>query len=304
MQMKLWNFLVITTLIFTACSEKHTSDKDYPTVLAATSIAAQEPFNDYWYAGKAEINSYTLQQARYGEVRNGDAVLVFVTEPFSKSKQVKLDYANGGKDEIPVMKLNALRKFNTGIYDYSIMSSVFTPVQLDQYPSTLKASMSSQEWCGQTYTQFNLEDSKYRVSGFSYFESEGDEEFKIANAMLEDELFTRIRLQPENLPTGEFDVIPSSIYTRLKHKPIRPTKARASIKDIENGKQYTLEYLHLNRTVKIDFGTDFPHKILAWSEEDGGQRTTATLKETMKTAYWSQNSNRYEGLRDELGLTR
>ena len=52
-------------------------------------------FVQYWYGGKAELNSYDLKQSRYGQIRNGEAVMVFVTEDFSKSKQVKLDYPNG-----------------------------------------------------------------------------------------------------------------------------------------------------------------------------------------------------------------
>jgi hypothetical protein len=30
-----------------------------------------EEFKKYWYAGEAEITSYTLKQARYGEMRTG-----------------------------------------------------------------------------------------------------------------------------------------------------------------------------------------------------------------------------------------
>ncbi|MEM1407815.1 MAG: septum formation inhibitor Maf, partial [Bacteroidota bacterium] len=46
--------------------------------------AVNSEFNNYWYAGKAEITSYELKQSRYGEVHDGEAVLIFVTEPFSK----------------------------------------------------------------------------------------------------------------------------------------------------------------------------------------------------------------------------
>ena len=57
-------------------------------------------FKNYWYQGKAEVASYKLEQARYGEMRDGHAVLVFVTEDFSKSKQVKLDNSQrAGKDK-------------------------------------------------------------------------------------------------------------------------------------------------------------------------------------------------------------
>jgi len=55
-----------------------------------------------------------LEQARYGEIHKGRAVTIFVTEPFSKSKQVKLDdYKAAGDDRANVMKLNMTKNFNT-----------------------------------------------------------------------------------------------------------------------------------------------------------------------------------------------
>jgi len=42
-------------------------------------------FSNYWYQGKAEVNVFDLQQSRYGEVRPGKAVMIFVTEDFSVS---------------------------------------------------------------------------------------------------------------------------------------------------------------------------------------------------------------------------
>ena len=39
-------------------------------------------FKTYWYAGEAEISSYKLEQERYGEMRDGHAILVYVTEDF------------------------------------------------------------------------------------------------------------------------------------------------------------------------------------------------------------------------------
>ena len=62
-------------------------------------------------------------QPRYGELRHGTAVLVYVTETFTQAQRVKSD----GKhtDEMPVLKLNEVRDFQTGIYDYNTMLSVF-----------------------------------------------------------------------------------------------------------------------------------------------------------------------------------
>ena len=52
-----------------------------------------EKWKEYWYSGKAEITSYDLEQARYGELRKGEAVLVFVTEDFLPEEQVKVNKA-------------------------------------------------------------------------------------------------------------------------------------------------------------------------------------------------------------------
>ena len=158
-------------------------------------------FKDYWYAGKAEVNAYNLDQSRYGENRPGKAMLIFVTEGFSKSKQVKLDHPEAaGDDKVTVMKLNYTKNFVTGIYPYSMMLSAFTPVSRNQYPNTLKVTMSSQEWCGQVFSQMNLAGNQYEVTGYSYFEQEGDNHFKFDKTLLEDELFNLIRLDPGHIP--------------------------------------------------------------------------------------------------------
>ena len=77
-------------------------------------------FGSYWFQGKAELTSYDLEQARYGELHKGEAVLIFVTEDFSRRKQVKLDdpAKAPADDKQPVLKLNFEKKFLSGIYPY------------------------------------------------------------------------------------------------------------------------------------------------------------------------------------------
>ncbi|MEQ8572775.1 MAG: hypothetical protein RIB63_01840, partial [Fulvivirga sp.] len=75
------SFLMLSV---TSCQKKANSNHR-----AISSVSTPE-FADNWYAGKAELVSYNLKQSRYGEVHDGKAVLIFVTEPFSKKKQVKL----------------------------------------------------------------------------------------------------------------------------------------------------------------------------------------------------------------------
>ena len=201
------------------------SEKNNKTELAVvtkqekSTTTNNNEFNDYWYTGKAELNSYELKQARYNEIRDGEVVLIFVTEPFSLSKQVKLDRPdNAGKDKVTVMKLNQVRKFNTGIYDYSIVTSTFTPVDTQNHPLTLKSTTSIQEWCGQTFTQLNLDHKKYNFQQFTYFESTGDEEKQIDAALLEEDLMTRIRINNGQFSVGVPDRLPSTVYSRSSHK--------------------------------------------------------------------------------------
>jgi len=169
---------------------------------------------------------------RYGEQREGETVLVFVSEDFSKSKQVKLDYPNRAAkgDKVPVIKLNAISKFKTGIYDYSMMNSIFTPIQTDQYPNTLKVTTTSQDWCGHSFSQYNLEKDGFRFSEFSYFESEGDKQVQLEKALLEDELMNRIRINPATLPVGKIKAIPGSFYNRLSHQEVKAYAANLSVK--------------------------------------------------------------------------
>lgn len=273
------------------------------------SYAPGTKFDQYWYEGKAELNSYDLQQARYGEIHQGTAVLVFVAEDFSTKALTKSNGQNG--PAVPVLKVNFDKKFNTGIYPYSMMLSTATPVDIGKYPHSLKVATSSQEWCGHTYTQLNLRGNKYEMTEHSYFPGEGDSEQTLAATFLEDEIWTRIRIAPEHLPTGEFDIIPGTFYNRLRHQPTRSVKAKASMTEAvggEKAKVYTVEFP--NRRLAITFSEDFPHQVLGWEESytSGFGRgastltTRATLKKSMKLDYWNRNGNADAHYRQKLGL--
>jgi len=268
--------------------------KVYPTTLS-------KDFADYWYAGVAEICSYDVVQERYGEIRQAEQVNIFVTEDLSVSKQVKLDNPeNAGPDRVPVLKLNSIRRFHTGIYDYSIMQSVFTPI--GGQPS-LKVNTSVQDWCGQVYLQQNLKDGAYVQRGYSYFESEGDQEIHLPLALLEDEIWTRLRLDPSSLPKGQLSMIPAALYSRLKHQPNTPQMAEINL-DLEGQESLLrLRYSEIDRSLLIRFETNFPHRILGWEELSSGKTTSkGTLKAIRRSAYWGEHDNRHAPLRDSLKL--
>ncbi|WP_426061590.1 hypothetical protein [Hymenobacter sp. B1770] len=297
-----------------------------PNTEAPPAQAAPLPseFGSYWFQGKAELTSYDLTQARYGELHKGEAVLVFVTEDFSRKKQVKLDNPTANPtDRLPVLKLNFNKKFNTGVYPYSIVTSTFTPLDLAKDPHTPKVSLSVQEWCGHVFTQLNLNPKGYNVSQKSYFESEGDDETKLETTLLEDELWNRIRLNPAGLPTGNIKLVPGTAFARLQHLPLRPEAATASLRTAVPGQQasgdapsqaYTIAYAGPKQhTLSIYFEQAFPHRILGWEETylDGPGTaqprlltTRATRRRSIMLDYWRTHNNADASWRDSLGLAR
>ena len=138
-------------------------------------------FGAVWHDGNAELASYDLTYPRYGEPRKGTAVAITVTEPFLPGPRVKADRASDTSYE--VVKLNLIEDFQTGVYDYNLMSSVFVATEpANGLPAGMptKVSFSAQEWCGHVYQQALFGRTKNRgeavveTTTHSYFEGEAD----------------------------------------------------------------------------------------------------------------------------------
>ena len=298
--------IIFFAALFTRCNQPaHPPQTTVSAASVAVSYNLNKAFNAYWYAGKAEITSYDYLINRYDEPRKGYAVFVFVTEPFSKSKQVKLDDASKtGDDNVNVLKLNALQRFQTGIYDYSMMTSLFTPIDLGKYPHSLKSNTTVQDWCGQVFLQLNWKGGNtYASHQYSYFETEGDKSPDTEGVLLEDEIFTRLRIDPSSLPTGTIKVVPNLTYTRIRHKPIEGINAKIDIKDGGNGAKVCNLIYESKRHLEVTFERAFPHKILGFVEFEGDKEMSrATLKKSMMSDYWAKHDNQSAFLREELGL--
>ncbi len=292
--------LLLSLIFLFNCKQKQVATikglADISTKIETPKKAAFLPnkqFNDYWYNGEAEITSYKLEMARYGEIRNGKAVLIYVTEPFLAKEQVKAD-RNDPKN-VNILKLNSTKNFNTGVYPYSIMQSTFYPIANNQH--AVKVSASVQEWCGHVYTQLNNR-AEFKITSHSYFEGEADQNFSLKKSVLENEIWTQLRIDPNSLPTGDFSIIPSLEFVRLKHKPLKSYNAFAESKP----GQYTLNIKELNRKLVINYNKDFPFTIENWEDTQNGLTSKATKLETIKSAYWSKKSNANSDLRKTLQL--
>lgn len=288
------------------------------------SLASTTQFRLYWFGGKAELNTYHLHQAQYGDSRSGEAVLVFVTEDFRTDKQVQSESGSRSTSQhrtVPVLKTNYIRRFVTGVYDNSLFTSAFTPIDNPKFPNTLKVTTSGQEWCGQSYMQVSYKDNGYSVHGRSYFEQEAAEDYTIDKAMLEDELWNRIRLSPDKIPIGDIHLIPGTQAARLRHKRLVSLPATATLDSAQGVawvrihtpgvatgpcKAYTVDYKADNRKLIIVFEAAFPHRIVGWEEtyktKDKLLTSRAILQKSLQSDYWNHNAPADSTLRRELGL--
>jgi len=264
------------------------------------SAATSGTVRDFWFSG-AEINRYELSQARYGANHPGHAEFIFVTEPFRVDEQVKHEFGPG--ESVDVLKLNALRTFNTGIYSYRTMTSTFRPVDLDAFPHALKSTTSVQDWCGQVFQQINRTGDGWRARLFSYFQKEGDQDLELPGVWLEDELWLLVRLDPSQLPEGKFQAVPGALHTRFHHRSVEPATAEGKLSVDRGTSVYAVRYPELERTLEIEFDTAFPHIIRAWKEIGPRGTTTAKLEDRiMNSLYWSENQPADRPKRKNLGL--
>jgi len=293
-----------------------------PAACAPVRSAVADPdFGAHWHDGKAEMDGYRLELTRYGESRRGEAVMVFVTEPFSLSQRVKLDDpSRNPSDAVDVLKLNLVRDFQTGIYDYNTMVSVFS--RSDDF-SPLKVSMSSAEWCGHVYEEQIVRSRAVDVRTLSYFEGEsgtGSIPWR-DHGVLEDQLYVLLRglRGPYLSPGGRRDVpmLPGSLVGRLTHRPAAWTTAtierRAATErvDVPAGTFDAMVYTVTtpSRTGRFDIEEAYPHRILRWSwTSRGSGRGTSEADErgeltgSARLEYWTRHGEGDERWRRELGL--
>ncbi len=280
--------------------------------------ALPEGFNGYWQKGKAELSRYSLVQARYGNLNQGELIVITVTEPFHAGKQVKSDALYGDSVQ-SVMKAQTMRRFTTGIYDYAITTTSFKAIDDAVAEPAMKITATSVDWCGHTFAQLNLRRRNFQVESRSYFESEGDENFSTEAVFSEDEIWQRIRLAPDALPVAEIRVLPALAAARLRHRRVAAEPATASLMDYQgtdfsgkNLRNYRLVYAKgqpEERSVDFIFERAFPHKIVGYTEEyaDGfvtpkKLKTIARLTNQLMSDYWVKHDPQHEPLRKTLGV--
>ena len=267
---------------------------------------ASAAFWQTWGDGLAELSGYRATVMRYGAPREAEIVLVYVTEPLDRDTLIKDDAA--GARGVPVMKLNYSERFQTGIYPYSLLTSVFAPV--DAYLPTrfapVKITLSAQEWCGHVFHGVWPDALGYESQLISYFASEGERTEHVdapADTLYEDALFIQLRELDGPFANGgawRGLLVPRLWSTRRAHVPLRPVQAdiaRAHLTPEVD--RFTLTYEGVTRTFDVE--QRGARRILAWTASDGER---ATLLRTERLPYWQLNGPGDEQHRESLGLPR
>ncbi len=291
------------------------------------SPAYDKTFRAHWQDGRAEVSSYALRIKRYGQWRDGSAVAVFVTEAFRVDRYVKAE--RQPKAGVSVIKLNWIRNFQTGIYDYNLMTSAFALMRPhDSLPvgSVLKLSFSSQEWCGHVYQQALFKARAVEHRAHSYFETEADQTKTLPfmnDGFAEDALLLWAHaLAGPQLQPGKKLQIPlyrSMAMVRLEHIPqvwdqallqhhgdaarsikvagkaIKAVRLSARINSKARGA------LMLNKGRQWFFWVEkaFPHRVLRIEQQD---KLEATLVQSTRMPYWQLNHQGDETQLKDLGL--
>lgn len=259
---------------------------------------------DARYRGQAEIAVYQGRILRYGHMRDAELTLVTVTEPVNPQERVK---SEGGLPAVPGLKQNQLLTFQTGVYPYRYMNTLLWNESTGRL---IKASMSSQEWCGQTAKTFLPTGLVGRMEFSSYWEGEGQgslavvipPETGLSKSILYDELPLLVRTT-EAEHFRELQMFPllmsSQVYRpdwdiggRKRTPAFEPASwsvesVRANIQGNRDAWKITVRH-GPQQSLSDEFIIDkSPNRtLLSWKRYDGGE---LVLKRHTFSDYWNRN---------------
>jgi len=277
---------------------------------AAPAATASPAFWKVWGDGKAELSGYAVTASRYGAPREGRVVLIYVTEPMDRRNWIKDDAGDVPReDRVNVMKLNHVLKFQTGIYPYAVMTSVFAPVDrlsAERF-APAKIAMSAQEWCGQVYQKLIARPGAFDSELHSYFHAEGDRDTTVQvspGTLYEDALLIQLRELDGPFAGGRDwagSIVPSLWSQRKRHAVFEPLPATIRREDATRNDlpvtRFTLAYGAFSTTYDVEKAS--PRRVLSWKSSEGDE---ASLLKTTRLPYWELHGPGDEKYLQQLGL--
>ena len=266
------NFLAIciTLAVVYAFAKKATifQQESKPKVETVVPINQEtnKTFTDYWKKDKIEITTYELKE---DSILVGEGSLTF-----------SIDYVEGVNktDLIQVLHSDFLGKIHKENYDYSVMTSTYSPLNQTLRSHATKVINSVQEPAINSFLELSQIPKSYEIESYNTFKEKTKKHFILERKNLEDELWAKIRMNPNDLPTGDIEIIPSFAYWQSVRKSPNVYEAKAVLKDYlgteftgKKLKIYSLEYPDLKRNFSIVFEGDFPFEIVGWKRMSDGE---------------------------------
>lgn len=298
-----------------------------PAVMPRAEAPAD--FWAHWGDGKAELDGYRYTARRYGELRTGEEVQVWVTEDFTASGLVKSDGGHG--DEFPVLKLNDIRRFQTGLYDYHLLQSVFVRADGRQPLGVpIKQVLSVDEWCGAAFEELSVRDGSIHGVRHSYFDGEGDRSWDdepvppmgvladalpyLARGLLGDPVQPgttvavklRLSLVDQRLAHRAAAWVPATLSRAAEVESLEVPAGTFAVRRFEvavddpacaTASGIAADGTTCHATWWVEEAQ--PHRIVRWSRDNGED---AVLTGSFRGAYWSMHGEGEERQRERLGL--
>jgi hypothetical protein len=262
---------------------------------AGGTASPSNPFaaDALWDDGRAEIDAYEATIKRYGILRSLTAYLVVVKEDLSKTQLVKADPGHDPGDLRTVLKLNHVLNYPTGIYSYHQMASCF----FDRGTMDLmKLSLTSNEWCGNTYKEYTRRDGRGTLHVHTYWDNQAEATYELPtgpDVVFYDALPLWIRSLPQSAGTERaLHLLPSQIESKGPRPEARAATLVAAREEgivVPAGRFRALrwELRTAGRPPDVYWTAgDAPHVLVAWDRGDGG---AYRLKWTQRLAYWTLN---------------
>ncbi|WP_026464897.1 hypothetical protein [Adhaeribacter aquaticus] len=240
--------------------------------------------NKFWDDGLAEVATYSAERIIYNKVRTFDFVLITVKEDFNEEFNVKTDDYKR-KDLFPVIKVNQFCRIETANYPYHFLSSLF--FKRDNPVSIHKATISSQEWCGNTFKAITKKGNQLKYSFNSYWDNQGEGQISLsADLLLEDQLVYTLRTLKFEKGVSFSAKVAEWLQTNKATKPtIYQANFKISAVTTESGDSAWQVNLQLDDK-KLNtylFATAYPNVLISQKTWDN---RNLKLKEIKRNAYW------------------
>jgi len=287
-------------MLVTSCG----ADAARPSWPARPQTTASHAFWAGWGDGLAEVSSYRGTVMRYGAARPAEWVLIYVTEPLDRRTWIKDDDVPAAH-RVQTLKLNSVLRFQTGIYPYTVMTSVFSPVDGyfgDRF-APAKITLGAQEWCGHVWAGVWPSSGQFTSRVMSYFAGEGDREARVAvpeGALYEDALPIQLRELDGPFASGgdwRGQLVPGLWRTRRDHTELQPVEATITRRTEGDRVLFTLRAGDHERVYEVEASA--AHRLLGWHSSDGD---ALTLVETARLPYWDLHDPGEERARSSVGL--